>query len=78
MEIVFKFNTENEHFSPEELECYLRARSMASCLIDIQNLVREWYFNEVQVSTNEIHEEVWNLFDKHGLNMLTMKERKEE
>lgn len=67
MKIKIEFDTESENFDNYELETYLHAREMLSCISEIKDKVRSWYkYDErTAIPTEEIWDSILDIINEH-------------
>ena len=72
MKIEFKFNTDSENFSYNELEMYKQAEDSALALFEIQNRLRAWlkydqvpYVDENTFYWSDLTEEKKQFYKEH-------------
>ena len=74
MKIIFQFDTESENFDSTELETYLQAKNMASCISSILGKLRSWYKYDERPSipTDEIQESIVEIINDSDVNVERM------
>ena len=60
MKITIEFDTTNDNFDHNEMQMYLQAPKMASCLFEIQNKIKGWYKHDERnsIPTEEISDSI--------------------
>ena len=73
MKVIFEFDTENENFDEGELQTHYQAESMAKCIYEIQNKLKNWekYHEETTIPVEKVYDEIFDIIQAN-VNMEKM------